>query len=73
VLLGAAFALIHHAALWLQLPDLVALLLFALPVVAYIAYCTCDTRADMRRAALRIYLSFASVVIAASALVLYIG
>lgn len=73
MLLAAAFSLIHLVSLWLRLPDVAALLLFALPVVAYIVYCTCETRAEMLRAAIRIYLSFAGVVIAASGLVLYIG
>ena len=70
---GVAFSLLHAAILWLRLPDLAALLLFAIPVVAYIAYSTEPTRADMLRAALRIYLAFALLTLAAGGFVLAIG
>ncbi len=72
VLLGAAFSLIHLLSLWLRLPDLVALLLFAIPVVAYIAYTLFDSRAEMLRAAMTYYVSFAGVVLAAAGLVFLI-
>ena len=70
---GVAFPLLHAAILWLRLPDLAALLLFAIPVVGYIAYCTESTRADMARAALRIYLPFALVTLAAGGFVIAIS
>ena len=70
---GVAFSLLHAAILWLQLPDLAALLLFAIPVIAYLAYCTQDSRAAMLRSALRIYASFAVVVLSAGGLVYLIG
>ncbi len=70
---GVAFTLLHLAILWLGLPDLAALLLFAAPVIAYLAYCTQDTRAAMLKSAVRIYASFAAVVLSAGALVYLIG
>ena len=70
---GVAFSLLHAVILWLDLPDLAALLLFAIPVVVYIAYCTEPSRAAVGRAALRIYLSFALVTLAAGGLVLLLG
>ena len=73
IFFGVAFSLLHAVSLWLQLPDLAALLLFALPVVAYIAYCTQHSRAAMLRSALRIYASFAAVVLCAGGLVYVIG
>ncbi len=72
VLLGAAFSFIHFVSLWLSLPDLAALLLFAIPVVAYIAYTSFDSRAEMLRAAATYYLCFAAVVLAAAGLVYFI-
>ena len=70
---GVAFTILHLAILWLGLPDLAALLLFAVPVVAYIAYCTQPTRAAMTRAAATMYLSFAAVTLSAAGLVYLIG
>lgn len=70
---GVAFSVLHLAVLWLWLPDLAALLLFAIPVVAYLAYCTHQTRAAMLRAAIHIYASFAVVVLSAGGLVYLIG
>ena len=72
-ILGVTFALIHWVALWLGLPDLVSLLLFAIPIVAYIAYCTQESRALWLRSALTMYSSFAGVVLAAAGLVYLIG
>ena len=68
-LLGAAFTLLHWLILWLKLPDLVALLLFALPVAAYIAWCSVESRQAQLRLALQIYSSFAAVTIASAAIV----
>ena len=73
VFFGVAFSLLHTAILWLRLPDLAALLLFAIPVVSYIAYCTEPSRARALRAGLKIYLSFAGVTLAAGGLVYLIG
>lgn len=72
-LFGVAFSLLHFTILWLRLPDLAALLLFAVPVIAYLAYCTQNTRAAMLHSALWIYATFAAVVLSAGALVYLIG
>ncbi len=72
-LLGAALTLLHWISLWLELPDIVALLLFALPLSFYFAYCTESTRARVLRIGLRYFLVFASVVLASAGLVLFIG
>ena len=71
-LLGVAFAFLHSVSWWLKLPDLAALLLFALPISAYCAYCTQESNRLMLRATLRIYLVFASVVLASAVLVFLI-
>ena len=73
VLLGVVLAILHHLLLWLNLPDIVALLVFALPLVAYIAYTTQPTRALWLRSALSIYTGFGGVVLAAAGLVYLIG
>jgi hypothetical protein len=70
---GVAFSILHAVILWLGLPDLAALLLFALPVVAYIAYSTQSKLAAMVDSALKIYLSFAVVTLSAGGLVYLIG
>ena len=72
-ILGVAFSIIHIAGFVFELPDLLVLLLFAIPLTIYIAYCTHDTRARMQRAALRLYAGFASVVLASAAIVYFIG
>ena len=72
VLLGAAFTSIHLLSLRLNLPDLVALLLFAIPVVFYIAYTSFDSRGKILRAAAVYYFAFAGVVLAAAGLVFII-
>ena len=72
-LLGVALTLIHWLGLWLALPDIVVLLLFALPLCFYFAYCTEPTRARVLRTGLRHYLIFAAVVLACAGLVLYIS
>lgn len=66
---GVAFSLLHHLIVWLNLPDLAALMVFALPVIAYIAYCTQNTRAAMLASAARIYLGFAGVVLTAAGVI----
>ena len=73
VLLGVVLAILHHLLLWLNLPDIVALLVFALPLVAYIAYTTQPTSALWLRSALSIYTGFGGVVLAAAGLVYLIG
>jgi hypothetical protein len=74
VVLAAVVALaLHLLILWLGVSDLVALLLFAAPISAYLAYCTHRSRASLWRSALSIYLTFSSVVIAAAGLVYLIG
>ena len=71
-LLGVAFAFVHVLSWWLNLPDLISLLLFALPISAYCAYCTRENPQQMLNTGLRIYLVFASVVLAAAGLVFLI-
>jgi hypothetical protein len=66
---GVAFSFLHLLIVWLNLSDLAALLIFALPVIAYTAYCTQGTRAGMLRSMTIIYISFAGVVLAAAGLV----
>jgi ABC-type bacteriocin/lantibiotic exporter with double-glycine peptidase domain len=70
---AVAFSLLHVTILWLRLPDLAALLLLAIPVIAYLAYCTQQTRPAMLRSAIRIYASFTAVVLSAGGLVYLIG
>ncbi len=71
-MLGVVFTLLHWLILWLNLPDLAALLLFALPVAAYIAWCTADSRRAQLRLAIQTYLTFSSVTIASAAIVYFI-
>lgn len=73
VILGLAESVIHLLSLWLELPDIVALLLMALPLVLFISYCSHESRAQIIRAAIRIYAGFAAVVIASAAIVYFIG
>ena len=73
ILLGAVFILLHLVLVWLGVSDLVALLVFALPIAGYISYCTNESRNKVIASVLRIYLSFASVVVASAALVYLIG
>ena len=72
VFLGVAFSFLHWLILALGLSDLVALLLFALPIAGYIAYTTQETIETRWRFAVRIYLVFAAVTLSAAGLVLYI-
>lgn len=71
--MGVAFSFLHVVILYLNLSDLLALLIFAIPVVIYIGYCTRRTRRQALRSAIGIYFSFASVVLACTGLVYLIG
>ncbi len=73
ILLGVVFILLHLVLVWLGVSDLVALLVFALPLAGYISYCTNESRKKVIASALQIYLSFASVIIASAGLVYLIG
>ena len=72
-LLGVAFTILHWVILWLRLPDLAALLLFALPVTAYIAWSMQEGRSRQLRFGLQIYVTFAAVVVACAGIVYLIG
>ncbi len=71
-LMALAFVGLHYFILFFGLNDVTALLLFALPVVAMIAYSSHDTLSEMIRSARTIYLSFSSVIFAALGLVWFI-
>ena len=71
--MGVAFSLLHGILLWLDVPDLAALLIFAIPIAGYIAYCTHNTRRQAFHSAILIYTSFAAVVLASGGLVYLIG
>ena len=71
-LIALAFVGLHYFILFFGLNDVTALLLFALPVVAMIAYSSHDTLSEMIRSARTIYLSFISVIFAALGLVWFI-
>jgi len=73
VLLGVVFLSLHLVILWLGLNDLVALLLFAIPITLYISYCTRPNGPQIIIAALRIYFSFAAVTLLSAGLVFVIG
>ena len=73
ILLGVVFIFLHLIIVWSGVADIVALLLLAIPVVGYIAYCTHASRAVMVRSAVHIYCGFAAVVLAAVGLVYVIG
>ena len=73
VSMGVVFSFLHVVILYLTLPDLLALLIFAIPVVAYIGYCTRHTRWQALHSAIAIYISFAGVVLACTGLVYLIG
>jgi hypothetical protein len=73
ILMGVAAILLHQLILWLGVGDLVALLLYAAPVSAYLAYCTHHSFTAQRRAAVQIYASFSLVLIASTGLVYLIG
>ncbi len=71
-LMALAFVGLHYFILFFGLNDVTALLLFALPVVAMIAYSSHDTLSEMMRSAGTIFISFISVIFAASGLVWFI-
>ena len=73
ILLGVVFSLLHLVITWSGVADIVALLLFALPIVVYISYCTQQSPAAIVSSAVRIYCGFAAVVLAAVGLVYVIG
>jgi hypothetical protein len=73
ILMGVTAMLLHQLILWLGVGDLVALLLFAAPISAYLAYCTHHSINDQRRAGVQIYASFCLVLIASAGLVYVIG
>ena len=70
--MALAFVGLHYFILFFGLNDITALLLFALPVVAMIAYSSHDTLSEMIWSARTIYLSFISVIFAALGLVWFI-
>ena len=72
-LAGAAATLLHLLILWTGANDLAALLIFAAPICVYLAYCTSNSSARLWRSALRMYGSFAGVVLASAGLVWFIG
>ena len=71
--MGVVMLLLHLVILWLGFSDLVALLLFALPIVVYISYCTQESRKQVILSTLQIYGTFSSVIIASAGLVYLIG
>ena len=73
IILGMVMTLLHWLIFSLNLPDIVALLLFAIPLTVYIAYCTQETRGKMWRSAITMYAAFAGVTLSAVGLVLFIG
>ncbi len=72
-LLTAIYVVLHYVFLFLKLNDLLALILFALPLCFYIAYATHDNRHDMIRAGASIFGWFVFVVCASAGLVLFIS
>jgi hypothetical protein len=71
-LMGLIFVGLHYLILFLGLNDLSALILFALPVIAMIAYSCHDSLSAMIRSARTIFISFISVIFAAWGLVWFI-
>ncbi len=71
--MALAFVGLHYLILFFKFSDVMALILFALPVVAIIAYSTHETPRKMLRSAISIYTCFVSVILAASGLVWFIG
>ena len=71
-LMALAFVGLHYLILFLGLNDLGALILFALPVIAMIAYSCHDTPSAMMQSAGTIFISFISVIFAAWGLVWFI-
>ena len=71
--MAASFVGLHYLILFFKFGDATALILFALPVVAIIAYSTHENPREMLRSALLIYTWFVSVILAALGLVWFIG
>ena len=71
--MGVVFSILHLIIVWSGVADIVALLLFAAPVVVYISYCTQPSPAAIVGSAVRIYCGFAAVVLASVGLVYVIG
>jgi len=71
-LMAMAFVGLHYLILFLGLNDITALILFAMPVIAMIAYSSHDTPSEMMRSAGTIFISFISVILAASGLAWFI-
>ena len=71
-LMAMAFVELHYLILFLGLNDITALILFAMPVIAMIAYSSHDTPSEMMRSAGTIFISFISVILAASGLAWFI-
>jgi hypothetical protein len=71
-LVAIAFVALHHLILLLGLPELVALILLAMPVIIVIAYTTNETPTQMYRSAISIFAWFVAVVLGSSALVWFI-
>ena len=72
-LAGVIAITLHFFIVWLGVGDLTALIIYAAPISAYIAYCTHRSRARQWRAALQIYGSFLGVVLSCAGLVFFIG
>ena len=71
--MGVVALSLHLAMVWLELPDLAALLLYAAPIVVYISYYTHESRVEIFACAIRIYGSFAALIAASVELVFLIG
>jgi hypothetical protein len=72
-LTAAAFVGLHYLILSFKFSDAMALILFAMPVVAIIAYSTHETPREILRSAISIYTCFISIILAASGIVWFIG
>jgi len=73
ILLGVVFSFLHLIIVWSGVADIVALLVFAAPIVVYISYCTQQSRSAIVGSAVRIYCAFATVALPAIGLVYVIG
>ena len=73
IAMGVVATLLHLLISWTGLNDLGALLVFAAPISAYLAYCTHHDLRAQRRAAIWIYATSCSVITAAAVLVYLIS
>ena len=73
VLMGVVASLLHLLLVRLGATDVVALLVYAVPIVAYISYCTQNSRSEIISSAVLVYCSFTAVVVTAAGLVYLIG